>query len=232
MLVDHASIDLLEILADGLHAIDGLEFIFVGGALTCIYIDDDSMGQIRSTKDVDCTVELASFIAYSKMEERLRQRGFRNVVSENAPLCRWIYKSVLVDIMPDDENIIGFSNSWYKEGRMNKKYITLPSGVKIAIFPVEYFLASKIEAFFSRGNNDFYGSKDLEDIITILDGTKDLSNMLNTANRAVDFVKKTFSKFSLSSLFLQSLAAHIEYGDVDRAERVLTYMKSFDQECT
>ena len=33
-----------------------------------------------------------------------------------------------------------------------------------------YFLATKIEAFESRGEGDFYGSHDLEEIITLLDG--------------------------------------------------------------
>ena len=36
-----------------------------------------------------------------------------------------------------------------------------------------YFMATKIEAFYGRGGDDFLGSHDMEDIITVIDGRPD-----------------------------------------------------------
>lgn len=148
MLKNHPSIFMLETVADGIQKIPEIEAVFVGGATTCLYIDDESLGQVRSTMDVDCTIEVVSYSAYSCLEELLRKNGFTNVIDEGVPLCRWKYKGVIVDIMPDDESVIGFTNSWYREGRKSKLLVTLPSGQIIAIFPIQYFLASKIEPKF------------------------------------------------------------------------------------
>jgi hypothetical protein len=88
---------MLEVIAEEIQFLRQFDIIFVGGATTCLYIDDETLGQIRNTNDVDCTVGLTSFIQYSRMEEMLRQRGFKNVVAENAPMCRWSFKGVLVE---------------------------------------------------------------------------------------------------------------------------------------
>ena len=141
-------------------------------------------------------------------------------------MCRWSFKGVLVDIMPDDEHIIGFTNSWYKEGRKQKISIVLPSKASIFIFPVEYFLASKIEAYQKRGKNDFYGSKDIEDIITVFDGTLQLQKIFLKRNSAVEFVIKALKEFCKNQNFIQSLTGHIEFGDIQRAERILLFIQS------
>jgi hypothetical protein len=46
--------------------------------------------------------------------------------------------------------------------------------MQIKIFTTAYLLASKIEAFGSRGKNQFYFSKDFEDIITLFNGSPNL----------------------------------------------------------
>jgi hypothetical protein len=226
MLYNNSSITMLEVIAKETRLLQDLDIIFVGGATTCLYIDDETLGQIRNTNDVDCTVGLTSFIHYSRMEDMLRLRGFKNVIAENAPICRWSFKGILVDIMPDEEHIIGFTNSWYKEGRKQKISIALPSRASIFIFPVEYFLASKIEAFNKRGNNDFYGSKDIEDIITVFDGTLQLQNIFLKKNNAVEFVIHALKDFCKDQNFIQSLTGHIEFGDTRRAERILFFIQS------
>jgi hypothetical protein len=65
---------------------------------------------------------------------------------------------------------------------------TIPNGMTIKIFTIAYLLASKIEAFGSRGNNQFYFSKDFEDIIALFNGSLNLVAEIATSDSEV----KTF----------------------------------------
>lgn len=151
------------------------ELIFVGGATACLYVDADIADEIRPTEDVDCVVEAYSKSEYNRIEEKVREKGFQNDLRPGAPLCRYLYNNILtLDLMPDDERILGFSNSWYKQGVKNK-IIKSVKNRSINIFSLPYFLASKFEAFEKRGMSDPRLSSDLEDIIIVLDGIKDFS---------------------------------------------------------
>jgi hypothetical protein len=94
--------------------------------------------------------------------------------------------------MPCDEGILGFSNRWYREGIDNKILYKLPSEQEIWIFSPIYLLASKVEAFLGRGK-DLRLSKDIEDIVILLDGCEELEPQFYKSQKNV----KTF----LSSWF-------------------------------
>lgn len=159
--------DLLEDLAD--------EVVFVGGATTCLYVDLTIAEDIRPTDDVDCVIEITNRKEFDAFQAKLRKKGFSHDTSKGAPICRFKYGEALVlDVMPNDENILGFSNSWYKEGIKNKEEKNI-ADMKIFIFSLPYFLASKFEAFNGRGKNDPRMSWDLEDIVLVIDGIKDFS---------------------------------------------------------
>jgi hypothetical protein len=51
---------------------------------------------------------------YAAFGERLRALGFSEDTGEGAPLCRWVHSGTILDIMPLDEKILGFSNRWYR----------------------------------------------------------------------------------------------------------------------
>jgi hypothetical protein len=38
---------------------------------------------------------------------------YKNLAYQGAPICRWIYQDIKVDVMPTDENVLGFNNQWY-----------------------------------------------------------------------------------------------------------------------
>ncbi|MDP5016849.1 MAG: hypothetical protein NWQ43_06025, partial [Dolichospermum sp.] len=76
----------------------------------------------------------------------------------------------------------------------------LPSGQEITIFPVTYLLASKIEAFSGRGNNNFYTSHDVEDIVLLLDGCPYLEQEIEQADEQVKKFIKTWFKNELKDL--------------------------------
>jgi hypothetical protein len=74
-----------------------------------------------------------------------------------------------LDVMPIDENILGFSNRWYKAAIAHADTIMF-EGLELRVVTTPHFLATKIDAFKGRGHEDYQASKDLEDIITVIDG--------------------------------------------------------------
>jgi predicted nucleotidyltransferase len=164
------------------------QFVFVGGTVVELYGSSHTYQEARQTDDVDCVIEVTSLANYYDLEEKLRQLGFKDDIIEDGPICRKLYKGIKVDVMPTDESILKFSNSWYKEGFSNAKYYILSSSTSIKILPVSYFIASKLEAFFSPSrahNNDVYASHDFEDIIYILDNCDDVVEQIQTSNDSV-----------------------------------------------
>lgn len=161
------------------------EMVFVGDAVVELYASNPAATDIRPTLDVDCVIELSSRTAHAKFENYLRAKGFANDNSKGAPICRWLYKDIMVDVMPTDPKVLGFSNKWYVEGIENKISKTLPDGTEIFVFPPEYYLATKFEAHKGRGGNDLRQSHDFEDIIYIFDNSPDLLDNIANANTTV-----------------------------------------------
>ena len=100
--------------------------------------------------------------------------GFTRDLSQDAPICRWRVGGVAVDLIPTDEGVLGFANRWYGEAVASALAITLPSGQPISLISAPAFLGTKFEAFETRGKSDILGSHDLEDIINLVDGRREL----------------------------------------------------------
>jgi len=97
-------------------------------------------------------------------------------------LCRFIYDDVTVDIMPDDEKVLGFSNPWYKPALQKLALYQLPDGPTINVFTLPYFLATKFSAFHGRGQDDHRGSHDFEDIIYLTDNCTRIVSLIDQAD--------------------------------------------------
>jgi hypothetical protein len=150
------------------------EIVFVGGCAIGLLITDPGAAEVRRTYDVDVIAEIASYGDYLLFSERLRALGFQEDMSEGAPLCRWLHKSLILDVMPLDERVLGFSNRWYADALHTATEIRLPAGLIIRSITAPYFLGTKMEAFRGRGHRDYFASHDLEDIITVVDGRPSL----------------------------------------------------------
>jgi hypothetical protein len=158
--------------------------VFTGGATIFLYLDEVAASDIRPTVDVDCVVKITSRNEYYKFSELLRTLGLQENTEPGAPLCRWQYKGIPIDVMPCDELVLGFSNRWYKPGIANSIHHQLPSNRQILIFSTPYLLASKIEAFKGRGDSFCY-STDIEDIMALLDGRSSLFEEVQQADEEV-----------------------------------------------
>ena len=167
------------------------DMVFVGGAVVELYIPDGvEIAEVRQTEDVDCVAEITSRNDFTELEERLRKLGFQH---EKNVICRWVYKEVIVDVMPTDENILGFSNRWYREGIAHAVSYHLSDNIIINILPVAWFIACKIEALLGRGITNLRLSKDLEDIVFLLNYLATLENEIAIADYAVKkYIQENF----------------------------------------
>lgn len=146
------------------------ELVFVGGCAAGLLMSDPAATVARVTYDVDLVVEVAALRGYHRMEAEFSRLGFKRDVSPEAPICRWRYRDLEVDLMPTDPRILGFANRWYPLSVITASRVGLPSGTQIRVITAPLFLATKFEAFADRGNEDVLGSHDLEDIINVIDG--------------------------------------------------------------
>jgi len=143
------------------------EVVFLGG---CALLSDPAAPPLRVTRDVDVMVEVATLSAYHKFNEKLRKRGFTEDTSPKAPICRWQAADLVLDVMPTNPDLLGFGNVWFARAFAAAFDYRLPSGARIRLLPAPYFLATKIEAFEQRGAGDYLLSRDIEDLVAILDG--------------------------------------------------------------
>lgn len=150
------------------------ELVFVGGSTAGLLITDDGAGEPRPTVDVDAITRARNYAEYTSLGQRLRRLGFHEDMREGAPACRWVHGEVVLDIMPLEERILGFSNRWYARAIETAVRHRLPNGLEIRMVTAPLFIATKLEAFKGRGRNDLRGSHDLADLIALVDGRESL----------------------------------------------------------
>jgi predicted nucleotidyltransferase len=168
------------------------QVVFVGGCATGLLITQPLVADARATEDVDAIVEVASLVGYHALAAQLMEQGFKQTMADNTPPFRWYWNGMQLDLVPLDEKILGFANRWYKPGFEAAATATLPSGLVLRHLSAPYFMATKLEAFKDRGNNDVYLSHDLEDVITVADGREELIGELRSAPPDLrDFVAQT-----------------------------------------
>lgn len=117
------------------HALGDLcdELVLVGGCAASLLIDAPTAPPPRVTYDVDLLAVVTALHRYHALEEQFAQRGFTRDISQEAPICRWRIGSILVDLMPTDESVLGFSNRWYPHAAESAISLTLPSGRNIRL---------------------------------------------------------------------------------------------------
>jgi len=168
------NIQMLEVVAQALGSELCEQVAFVGGCTTVLLITDEfRREEVRFTDDVDLVIHLTGYAQWPALMERLRQKGFMESLQDEIN-CRMRLGELKVDFMPDDANVLGYSNRWFHDGFALAQTYTLPSGLRIRLFTPPYFLGTKLEAYQGRGACDPLTSKDLEDILNLVDGREEL----------------------------------------------------------
>jgi hypothetical protein len=176
-----ATIAMLESAAAALGRLVDGDVVFVGGATIALWTTDEAASDFRPTDDVDVIVEAASRSEYYRFEDRLRELDFVNDLG--GIICRFRHpaEDLILDVMPTEATILGFENHWQKESFPHAVPVELPSGTIIQVVPPPYLLATKLEAFGSRGEGDLFGGHDFEDLITLIDRREELVEEVHMA---------------------------------------------------
>ncbi|HTZ81703.1 MAG TPA: hypothetical protein VMB66_00840 [Candidatus Acidoferrales bacterium] len=202
----------LELLGEAARLLSPLlgELVFVGGSTTALLITDKAAAEVRPTYDVDAIAEISSYAAYADFSERLRRCGFSEDVSEGAPICRWRLKKTILDVMPLDEKILGFSNRWYKPAMDSAVVNELEPGLRVRVVTAVYFCVTKLEAFAGRGKHDYQSSHDLEDLMAVVDGRPELAEEIRSGPEdARAYIRAEFRKLLATPEFLDALPGYL-----------------------
>jgi predicted nucleotidyltransferase len=228
-----STIDMIVIIANALGELNE-RAVFIGGATIPFYLPDVYLAQARPTEDVDIVMEIIGHNQNFQNDENLRKKGFKNDVSTGAPICRWIYKDLKVDIMSSDASALGFTNQWYQEG-VERAIEIMSDPVKVKIFALPYFIATKIEAFKNRGKSDYAASPDMEDIISVLNvAPADMleEQLSQCSNSLGAYLKKEFESLLKTSEFIDALPGAVFNRGAETAavQAIKDRMKKFIRE--
>lgn len=151
------------------------EVVFVGGATVALWITDPAAPPARPTLDVDVVIEVTTRLEYERFSGRMRARDIHEDI-DSPVICRWRHKptSLVLDAIPADPSILGFANRWQAAAVPYAVERALPSGRVIRAMTPPYLVAAKLDAFADRGGGDLLASHDLEDIIALVDGRREL----------------------------------------------------------
>lgn len=184
---------------------------FVGGSTTALLISDPITREaVRYTDDVDLIVRVKGHKEWYQWQQKLKQQGF-TVSMEDDVICRMRLGTQKVDFMPDDESILGFSNRWYHQALLNVQPHPLSENITINILAPAYFIATKLEAYLGRGNNNPMESHDMEDIINLVDGRETLANEIETADTEVrNYIAQQFHSLLQHSDFEYAVQGNLQ----------------------
>ena len=203
------------------------DVVFVGGCMTGLLITDKAAADVRATIDVDVIVELATYAEYASFSERLRDLGFREDASPNAPICRWLIEDMILDVMPTEEKLLGFSNRWYGDALSSARERHLRDDLRIRVVTAPYFVGTKLEAFRGRGNDDYQESRDLEDLISVIDGRGEIVDEVRSIEDVRLYVADQFGQLLKTESFLTALPGYLlpDPGSQGRLMVILDRMK-------
>ena len=116
-----------------------------------------------------------------------------------------------------------------KKDKKEKRH-KFDDGPHIQVVTAPYFLATKLEAFNSRGNRDFLGSHDFEDLVSVIDGRPELLDEVERANPPLtQYLAKSFREIYDNRSFYDALPGHfMPYGSLANERIELFTQKIFE----
>lgn len=202
------------------------EVAFVGGCTTGLLVTDEFTKEgIRFTDDVDLIINVVGYTGWAAFQDQLKSKGF-SVSLEDEVICRMRLGELKVDFMPDDEAILGFSNRWYSSALDKAQDYKLSDDLVIRLLTPPYFIATKLEAYKGRGNDDPLYSHDMEDIINIVDGRPELINEIKTSGQAIcDYIAEEISEI-LNHDSIDYAIQGVVMGDEDRVDIIIKRLEA------
>ena len=196
--------------------------VYVGGAVVSFYIDDPSAEDVRPTKDIDITMEIASVVELEHIREELAQKGFYQS-HEDSVICRFRYDDIKVDVM--STKAVGWApaNPWFGPGFNSSIYFSIDD-IKIRCLPLPYYLATKFAAFYNRGEKDPRTSQDFEDIVYLLNYSTRLEEQVKNATEDVRlYLVNCFKDIRSDKVKQEAILGNLFYEEQDyRYQKIMT----------
>lgn len=201
------------------------EIAFVGGGILPTYLPKGFDSAVRVTYDLDVVIKLAHYGKLEKLNERLKELGF-HPDRDSSVICRYTDKQILLDVMPTDTKVLGFSNRWYEDGLKNKEWIKLTNEIEIPRFTIEYYLSTKWEAVKGRGNQDWRTSKDMEDIMTLVNfGALSKKDVIKSDVR--EYLDESFNELLNQKYSKDIILSHLSGVDRQNVDLLLERINAF-----
>jgi predicted nucleotidyltransferase len=201
------------------------EVMFLGGAIVGLLLTDPAAPEVRATLDVDVVIK-SSRSRYDELDEELRGLGFKHCLDEGAPTCRWVVGDYRVDIVRVGAGANSYQDRWTPAAIDRSKRIEIERGREIHVVTAPYFIAIKLEAFQDRGNGDYIGSKDIEDIVQVLDGRMELHEEIVKAEPELrEFLATEFHRLLGEEAFVEAISAHLLPDAASQAREVIILEK-------
>ena len=111
---------------------------------------------------------------------------------------------------------------WFRGAAETASTKSLGEGVRAPVIEPACFLATKLAAFRDRGLRDLYMSKDLEDILTLLDGCESIVALVRAAPIPIgNFVARELATHLENPDFVDALPGFSRTDEVSRARMLL-----------
>jgi hypothetical protein len=191
------------------------EVVFVGGTAPAFLITDSGAPDVRPTQDVDVIVEV-TYHGYSNIEKRLIEMGFGPDLTVAEPLvCRWVSAALVLDVMPTDDKILGFSNYWYKQAFGSPLTFQLSESLTVKIINAPLFICTKIDAQTRRTED-----RDVEDIVMVVDGRPSVIDEVKQSTPVVkEYIAKWCASMLSNSRFIDQLSWILPGDDASQARQ-------------
>jgi predicted nucleotidyltransferase len=204
----------------------GWHYAFVVGAIVNLLLDHPEFTPARSTDDVDLIHGIAANVRYSTVEEQMRVMKFDHDMSKGAPKCRWLLGDLKVDVMPTDGSGLGLNTHLFAEALSTVREQTVRADIKLKLVSPPAFIALKLVAFADRGKGDYYGSQDLEDLLTVIDGREAIVHEIDATVPALrNYTRDEFRRLNEVRDFWDLLPGILESDDASQARLPLLERK-------
>lgn len=130
--------------------------------------------------------------------------------------------------MPTIDVAIGFKNKWYPDGFRNAIKYSIGENESIQILAPEYFLATKLEAFKSRGYSDPRQSEDFEDIVYVLENRDSIwSELANCSEPVKSYLIAEFEKLLSQKGIEEWIDCHVDFISPPSTYMIIDELRSF-----
>lgn len=188
--------------------------VYVGGAVVSLYIDDTSAEDVRPTKDIDITFEIANVGELETLRKELVEKGFSQSAEDDV-VCRFRYEDIKVDVMSTKAVAWAPANPWFASGFKDLISFNIDEAL-IKCLSLPYYLATKFTAFYNRGSKDPRTSQDFEDIVYLLNYVSTLKKQVSKANDEVkEYLIRCFEDILNDPNKKEAILGNLFYEDQD-----------------